>query len=76
MESPAQVSPGKRLIRVSVVMEKVAKSRPSIYKMIRDRKFPRPIPVSSRTVAWLESEVDAWIEGQVKLRDSRDGCGQ
>jgi prophage regulatory protein len=31
---------------------------------------PRPIPISDRRVAWIESEVDAWLAGRVAERDS------
>lgn len=76
MDSPAQVHPGKRLIRVNEVVNKVGKSRPAIYKMIRAREFPGPIPVSSRTVAWLESEVDEWIQSRIDMRDSKTAVAQ
>jgi prophage regulatory protein len=31
---------------------------------------PRPIPISDRRVAWIESEVDAWLADRVAERDS------
>jgi prophage regulatory protein len=33
--------------------------------------FPRPIKIGSRSVAWIEEEVDAWIEAR---RAQRDGA--
>jgi prophage regulatory protein len=30
---------------------------------------PRPIPISDRRVAWLESEIDAWIADRAAERD-------
>ena len=31
---------------------------------VRDRSFPQPIPISSNTVRWRRSEIDAWLEAQ------------
>jgi prophage regulatory protein len=32
-------------------------------------EFPAPIPLSDSRIAWLESEVDAWIEARAAERD-------
>jgi prophage regulatory protein len=31
--------------------------------------FPKAIPLGERTVGWLESEIDSWIESRVRARD-------
>lgn len=36
--------------------------RPSEY----DPTFPKPISVGNRSVGWIESEVDAWLDARVK----------
>lgn len=76
MATPPAIPLGKRLLRCPVVLAKVGKSKASLYKMIRAREFPAPIPISSSTVAWLEAEVDAWIQSRVDLRDKQAGCAQ
>lgn len=37
-------------------------SRSSIYRLIANGQFPRPIKVSSNRRAWLSADVDAWLE--------------
>jgi hypothetical protein len=32
-------------------------------------RFPRPVPIGPHAVAWVESEVDEWIEGRLAARE-------
>ena len=59
------------LIRIRAVQERTSLSRSSIYAMAARGKFPQPIKVGRRASAWLESEVQAFIEA--KIRESRGG---
>jgi prophage regulatory protein len=34
-------------------------SRSTLYANIRDGRFPSPVTISDRCVAWVESEIDA-----------------
>jgi len=45
-------------------------SKPHLNKEIRNGRFPRPIKLGGNTNAWIESEVDAWIEARIADRDS------
>ena len=58
------VTPTKQLIKISEVIHRTAKSRSSIYKAINDGKFPKSYPNGDRAVAWLASDIDAWIDAQ------------
>ena len=51
-----------RLISIEEVMDKVPVSRQKIYAMIGKGEFPGQRHISANRVAWLESEVDKWIE--------------
>jgi prophage regulatory protein len=31
--------------------------------------FPKPIPVSDTKIAWIEEEIDDWLEARKRLRD-------
>ena len=54
----------KRFIKLPEVSNRVAKSRSSIYKAIKDGKFPKSYPNGDRAVAWLSSEIDDFIDAQ------------
>lgn len=44
------------------VQKRVRLGRSSIYSRIAAGKFPRPVALGSkRRVAWIESEIDAWV---------------
>ena len=54
----------KRFIKLRDVTKLTAKSRSSIYKAINEGKFPKSYPNGDRAVAWLASDIDAWIDAQ------------
>ena len=59
-------APDKRsLERLKRVMVRVTLSRPSIYRKVRDGSFPRPINLGGRAIAWLSSDIDAWIDARI-----------
>lgn len=55
----------QRLLRLSEVRNRVPYSRSTIYQLIAEGKFPKPISIGERAVAWLESEIDAWIQARI-----------
>jgi len=40
------------------------KSTTSLYTLMRERKFPKPITIG-RTNRWIEAEVQGWISEQI-----------
>ena len=57
------------LIRLPKVMEKTGFSEPWIYRLMSQKRFPRPTKLGPRAVAWVEEEVDAWIDARIAERD-------
>jgi prophage regulatory protein len=55
-----------RLIRLAEVKNRVGYKRATIYKKMALGEFPRTYSLGARAVAWLESDIDAWIEGRIK----------
>ena len=45
--------------------------RPSDY----DPTFPTPIKLSTRSIGWIEEEVDAWIQAQIHKSRERSPSG-
>ena len=52
------------LLKLPEVLKKTCRGRTAIYT---DPTFPKPIKVSTRSVAWIESEVDAWIAKRIAM---------
>ena len=59
-----------RFLRLRQVEDKIGFGKSWIYRQIQLQQFPPSIRLNSRHVAWLESEVDAWIHQ--RIRHTRD----
>ena len=53
------------VLRHKQVWARTGLGRSSIYAMVADGKFPRPIKLGPRAVGFLASEVDAWVAARV-----------
>lgn len=58
-----------RFLRLKEVMEKTALSRSAIYRKMKEEDFPATISLGDRAVAWVESEIDEWMELVLSKRD-------
>jgi len=66
-----QPAHGMRFIRLPTVARKTGYSGPSIYRHIKESNFPKPVKIGPRASAWIEEEVDAWM--QKRIEASRQG---
>ncbi len=67
-----------RFIRLNEVMSRTGYGRTSIYRKMEDGSFPNslklggppkdPNEFDSRAIAWIEEEVDQWIESRIQDR--------
>ena len=67
-----------RFIRLSEVMSRTGYGRTSIYRKMEDGSFPKslklggppkdPNEFDSRAIAWIEEEVDQWVESRIQDR--------
>ncbi len=57
-----------KFMRLPEVKEKTGLSKSAIYKKIKEGEFPVSVPIGSRTVAWLESDINDWLEWRVQVR--------
>jgi len=46
-------------------------SREQIRRLIKQEKFPVPVALSESRIAWLETEIDAWIKMKAAQRPQR-----
>jgi len=49
-----------KFLRLPAVMEMVGMKRTAIYDWIKAGKFPAPVQLGGRAVAWKESEIADW----------------
>ena len=68
----------KRLIRLPEVLSRTGYGRTTIYRKMEDGDFPKSVKLGgppkdpnafdSRAIAWIEDEVDQWIESTIEER--------
>ena len=51
-----------RLIRLPEVMKKTGFGKAWIYRLISQNRFPQPVKIGVRATAFVESEIDEWID--------------
>jgi prophage regulatory protein len=54
-----------KLIRIATVMDMTGKSRSAIYADIANGCFPKSFLIGARSVAWTESDIEAWIKTKI-----------
>lgn len=65
--NPAQ--PLSRFIKLTKVKDYTSLSTSEIYRRIAAGTFPAQVTLGPKSVAWVESEVLAWCESLVALRE-------
>ena len=60
------VAAGERLVRMRELCSLTGLGRSTIYRLIKEGRFPKPIDLLGPTTsAWLASEVNAWIAERI-----------
>lgn len=62
------------LIRLPEVLKRTGFGKAWIYRLISEGRFPAPVKIGVRAVAFVESEIDAWIQSVIET--SRNNVAQ
>ena len=62
-----------RVLRLPEVCEITGLCRSSIYQMEAERRFPKRVKIGTRSVGWIESEVQTWL--CQRIENSRKAVG-
>ncbi|HPD91066.1 MAG: AlpA family transcriptional regulator [Rhodobacter sp.] len=54
----------ERHFRLPAVKELTGLSRSTIYSLMSENKFPRPIKITGKAVAWPESVLEQWLKSR------------
>lgn len=54
-----------RLIRLPEVLLRTGYGKAWIYRLISEGRFPTQIKIGSRSIAFIESEIDDWIQATI-----------
>ncbi|PHM70217.1 helix-turn-helix transcriptional regulator [Xenorhabdus kozodoii] len=54
-----------KFIRLDEVLSRIGYSKSWTYKLIDKGEFPKPVKIGSRSIAFIESEINEWIEQRI-----------
>ncbi|WP_323885402.1 helix-turn-helix transcriptional regulator [Aeromonas caviae] len=69
MNANITISQRHRFIRMREAIQKTGLSKSSIYDLMAKGHFPQTISLGGRAVAFIESEVDAWMAERIATRN-------
>lgn len=55
----------KKILRLRAAKDWTGLSRSTIYAMMKEGTFPKSISLGVRSIGWLESDIQAWIESRI-----------
>ena len=58
------------VLRLPAVKIQTGLSRSTVYAMMADGRFPKPVKLGERAVGWPEVEIAAWLESRKAARDA------
>ncbi len=58
-----------RLIPIQEVMQLVGLKKTTIYKMMGENSFPRPVKLGRRSSRWVEREIASWQHAKISARN-------
>lgn len=61
----------KKLLRKTEVIKATGLCGSMIYRLMKEQKFPKSVPITPGRVGWVDSEVEAWITAKIADRDSK-----
>ncbi|ENH0118754.1 AlpA family transcriptional regulator [Escherichia coli] len=52
-------------IRLSEVQRRTGYSKAWIYRLIKEQRFPQSVKIGSRSIAFIENEIEEWINQRI-----------
>lgn len=52
-------------IRLPEVLRRTGYSKAWIYRLLKEKKFPQSVKIGARSIAFVEHEIDEWIERRI-----------
>lgn len=65
----------KKFIRLPIVKEKTGLPKSTIYRKVKEKSFPQQVSLGEKTVAWLESDIDKWMDERIKDVTNNNSIG-
>lgn len=60
----------RSLLRLPAVKSRTGLNSTEIYEGQKEGWFPHSVAIGERAVAWVDSEIDEWVEARIANRDA------
>jgi prophage regulatory protein len=67
--TPCPLSSPPILISSKEVCRRTSLSRASLYRLMAQDAFPKPVALHGVRKAWVQSEVEAWVAARIAARN-------
>ena len=54
-------------VRMAAVVRMTGLGRSTIYRLMAEQKFPSPVRLANRAVAWRRADLDRWSEARPRV---------
>lgn len=61
-----------KLLRITNVLAVTGMSKTCVYDAMKNSSFPRPVRLGTRSVAWRDDEIQAWVESRPRVEATQD----
>ena len=65
-----------KLLRIEEVLARICLSKSTLLRQVADGRFPRPVRIGQRRVAWVDDEITTWEKARIAARDEAPLAGQ
>ncbi len=60
----------RSFIRLPEVMRRTGYSKAWLYRLINQNRFPKPVKIGERAIAFVEGEIDDWITQRIEASNA------
>lgn len=71
MDPEVLVAQSESLERKRDVLRRIGLSNSQLYRLLAAGRFPRPVKLGDRAIAFVRSEVDRWLAERIAEREAR-----
>ena len=64
-----------RLLTSKQIAAETGISRSTIYRLLQNESFPKPIRIGPRCMRWPESDIKAWVAERKAAGEEKNGLG-
>jgi prophage regulatory protein len=53
-----------QILRMREVIQRIGLSRSTIYKLMENNDFPKPMKLGAQAIGWRDTDIDVWISSR------------